>query len=728
MLPTLALDPATLADLDADLSREWLVTNGLGGYALGSVSGATTRCYSGLLVAAVRPPTERAVLVAKLDEVVSLPDGVTLALGTNEYADGTIYPRGFERLESFDLEGLIPHWRYRLTPGATLEKRVWMEHGANLTYVSYRYDAAPGAPPILLSLTPFCLDRDHHATSRESGGQRFTVDAAPHACTLTANVNVNAHPYRLLASPAATFTPQPNGGDWNRNLLHRVERERGLPDVEDAFLPGTFSVPLAPGQTAALVLSAENTPLAALADLGGPDHEAIVTAALERERQREAALLARAELRDNPDPLIARLVLAADQFLVARPLPAGATPTRPTPPAQPGSAPASQGGDLSLNPLNTGSSSEAMNPSVTVIAGYPWFTDWGRDTMIALSGLTLATGRYTEARGLLRTFARYADRGMIPNRFPDSGSSPEYNTVDATLWYVVALDRYLTATGDWPLLDDLFPLIEDIIHWHQRGTRYGIAVDPADGLLRAGEPGVQLTWMDARVDGWVVTPRSGKPVEINALWYRALTLAGTWARRLGRAAGGYDDARRAAQRSFASRFWYPAGGYLYDVIDADGEPGKLDWSLRPNQVLALAVAPELVTDDQARSALAIVERELLTPLGLRTLSPDDPRFVARYLGDRHARDAAYHQGTVWPWLLGAFADLRLRLNPERADLAALLAPFRAHLLDAGLGTISEVADAAPPFSPRGCLAQAWSVAELLRIATLPLARPPTRVP
>ncbi len=719
MLPILALDPATLSNLNADLTREWLVTNGLGGYALGSVAGATTRCYSGLLVAAVRPPAERAVLVAKLDEVVTPPGGTSIALGTNEYADGTIYPRGFEHLEVFELEGLIPRWRYRLAPDAALEKLVWMEHGANLTYVRYRYDAGPQAQPITLSLTPFCLDRDHHGTTREADGLRFVVEADAHSCTLTASTS--AHPYRLLGGPAATFMPQPYGGDWNRQIFHRIERERGLPDVEDAFLPGTFSVSLAPGQTATLVLSAESTLPSGLAGLGSVDHEVIVAAALERERQRETALLARADLRDNSDPLTTRLVLAADQFLAARPIPASSAPLFELPTStESGVTRVIQAGarDRPATELH-------VDPELTVIAGYPWFTDWGRDTMISLSGLTLATKRFADARGLLRTFARYADRGMIPNRFPDSGSAPEYNAVDATLWYFVALDRYLNATGDWPLLDEIFPLIEDVIAWHQRGTRYGIGVDPADGLLRAGEPGVQLTWMDARVDGWVVTPRIGKPIEISALWYRALALAGTWARRLGTDAGGYDDARRAVERSFAPRFWYPTGGYLYDVIDADGESGKVDWSLRPNQVLALAVAPELVDDGQARSVLAVVERELLVPLGLRTLPPEDPRFVAHYLGDRRTRDAAYHQGTVWPWLLGAYADLRIRVDGDRADVAALLAPFRTHLLNAGIGTISEIADAGPPFSPRGCLAQAWSVAELLRLATLPLAHPLT---
>jgi predicted glycogen debranching enzyme len=313
---------------------------------------------------------------------------------------------------------------------------------------------------------------------------------------------------------------------------------------------------------------------------------------------------------------------------------------------------------------------------------------------------------------------------MIPNRFPDSaGAPPEYNTVDATLWLFHALDRYLEATGDWQLLTDLFPALDSVIDWHVRGARYGIHVDAADGLLHTGAEGVQLTWMDAKVDDWVVTPRRGKPVEISALWYHALTLMSGWARRLERDASDavvYDALAAQAKASFAARFWYPAGGYLYDVVDVDGQRGRLDWSLRPNQVLALAIAPELVTQEQGRSALLAVERALLTPLGLRTLAPSDPNFQGRYGGDRRSRDAAYHQGTVWPWLIGPYADARAHFFPEEEEAGAtramLLAPIEASLSEAGIGTISEIASGAPPFTLAGCPAQAWSVAESLRLA------------
>jgi predicted glycogen debranching enzyme len=341
----------------------------------------------------------------------------------------------------------------------------------------------------------------------------------------------------------------------------------------------------------------------------------------------------------------------------------------------------------------------------------------------------LATGRLAEARGLLRGFAGFISQGMIPNRFPDaasgaavSGAPPEYNTVDATLWLFHALDRYLAVSGDWSLLEELFTALDSVVSWHVRGTRFGIMVDPIDGLLRAGANGVQLTWMDAKVDDWVVTPRRGKPVEISALWYAAVERMGAWARQLGHEANDiavYDALAAQIRASFAARFWYPDGGYLSDVVDVDDQSGVNDHSLRPNQILALAVAPSLVSVEQGRSAIEAARRSLLTPLGLRTLAPDDPAYKGHYGGDRRTRDAAYHQGTVWPWLLGAYADARATFFPEEdaaALRASLLAPLEAHLLVAGVGSISEVTSGDPPFTPGGCPFQAWSVAEALRLA------------
>ncbi len=717
-----ALGHSICGTLETALEREWLVTNGIGGYAMGALCGATTRRYHGLLVAALHPPVARTVLLTKVDEDVLLPDGQSVALGTNEYADGTISPSGYGLLDTFALEGGVVRFRFRLPGGAVLEKRVWMEHGHNTTYVRYLLTgplattADAGAQPFVLTLTPFCVCRDYHTHTHAVPDQRYLVDPLPGGCVVRATADAPA--CRLLAGPGATFTPV---GEWFWHVLHRCEGERGLDDEEDVYQPGTLRAPLRPGESLTLVASAEDDPGAGF---GTSDHEPAAAAALERERARSHMLLARAQSawraapagavasdalqlatasEQSPDPtsseidasaplapVLGRLALAADQFIVARPLP---------------------GADGTVS-------------GSTVIAGYPWFTDWGRDTMISLAGLTLPTGRPEVARELLRTFARFLDRGMLPNRFPDGGEAltdADYNTVDATLWYFVALDRYLRATGDRALLGELFPALADVIAWHRRGTRFGIGVDPRDGLLRAGAPGVQLTWMDAKVDDWVVTPRRGKPVEINGLWHEALALMAEWAGELDQQSEPYTAARDQTATSCSARFWHAAGGYLYDVVDVEGVDGSVDASLRPNQVIALALRHCPIPDGQARAALDAVERHLLTPLGLRTLSPDDPAFQPRYTGNPRRRDAAYHQGTVWPWLIGPYLDARLRFSHDPAEARRLraetLASFRDHLLDAGLGSISEIAEAIPPFRPVGCVAQAWSVAEVLRAWT-----------
>ncbi|HEX8994804.1 MAG TPA: amylo-alpha-1,6-glucosidase [Ktedonobacterales bacterium] len=684
--PTLTLSVEAFDALDAALSHEWLVTNGMGGYAMGTVAGATTRCYHGYLIAAPRAPQERIALVTKLDEQATLADGSLVALGTDEYADGTIQPRGFERLAGFALEGLVPVFTYQLGSGLTLEKRLWMEYGANVTFVQYRLIAGPETPgalrgPVSLRLEPFLVWRDHHASQHGDPDWHFALETGP--ASVAARATPEADICRITAGPTARFEPS---GLWYWHIEHRVERSRGLVSEEDVYLPGAFTVTLTPGASASLTLATGDAtgalPFGALP--GGDDHEAIVDQALSRQHERERRLLAQAGAKSS---FAQRLTLAADQFIVGR---------RPAPP-----------------------SADPADPAVTVIAGYPWFTDWGRDTMIALPGLTLATGRAAEARGLLRGFTGFMSQGMIPNRFPDNATdAPEYNTVDATLWLFHALDAYLITTGDWSLLADLFNHLDSSIDWHIRGTRYGIGVDESDGLLRAGAPGAQLTWMDAKVGDWVVTPRWGKPVEINALWYRALRLMEGWAGRLDRDTTPYASLAGDIQAHFAARFWYDAGGYFCDVIDVGGAQGQRDTSLRPNQALALAVAPELASVEQARSALTVIERELLAPLGLRTLAPEDPHFQGVYGGDQRGRDGAYHQGTVWPWLIGAYADAHAHAFPEEdaaATRARLLAPLEAHLYEAGVGSISEIARGAAPFTPDGCPAQAWSVAEALRL-------------
>jgi len=439
-----------------------------------------------------------------------------------------------------------------------------------------------------------------------------------------------------------------------------------------------------------LVLSAEAEPST---NFGGQQHEESVSQAHLRHNRRIKQLLAEAnssaEHLPQKDPVLARLVVAADQFIVARPEQAVYMPI--------------------------GNDRRQLSPDrKTIIAGYPWFTDWGRDTMISLPGLLLDTGRFSEARGLLKAFASFSRNGLIPNRFPDSGEAPEYNTADATLWMFHALDSYLTMTGDWSLLKDLFPTFRDIIAWHVRGTSYGIGVDPADGLLHAGVPGMQLTWMDARVGDQVITPRHGKPVEVNALWYHALTCMESWAVHFSTDATQYGQLRTQVRQNFAERFWYEAGGYLYDVVDVEGKAGQNDASLRPNQLFAASLTRDLLSEAQISSMLQQVTDHLLTPFGLRSLSPQDPAYRRHFNGNQAERDGAYHQGAVWPWLIGPYIDIHLRIYNDRAALRSLLQPLVQHLWNMCLGTICEVMEPEPPFTPAGCFAQAWSVAEVLR--------------
>ena len=660
--PTLdraALSRASFAQATHALELEWLVTNGLGGFACASVAQANTRRYHGVLVASLRPPVQRVLMVAKLEPTARYRE-MDFRLGCSEFADGTLAPRGFELLSGFELDDGIPTWTYAFAD-ARLEQRLWMADGRNTTYVSFTLKRASAR--LDLELLPLCTYRDYH--SQTTGAWQLAVDTEQHGCRVTAFAG--ARPYRLLTDRGEFVLST----DWYWNFHHRLEAERGLDAEENLFRPGFFHARLEPGETLTFIATAETA---------APEDPA---AALPQERQRRQARV-RAAPAAAP-PWIRRLTLAADQFIVRRTGDAG-TPE-----------------------------------GTTVIAGYPWFSDWGRDTMIALPGLALATGRMADAAAILRTFAAHVSEGMLPNRFPDNGETPEYNTVDATLWYFHALSAYLEATGDQALLRELYPTLQGIIDWHRRGTRYGIHVDPADGLLYAGEPGVQLTWMDAKVGDWVVTPRIGKAVEINALWHYALFTMAKWARALkdSRAALNYQqDAQRVAA-AFAGAFWFEAGGYLYDVVDGpEGTPGqsggRADTSLRPNQIFAVSLGTGLLDARRARAVVDICARELLTPVGLRSLSPADPRYAARYSGGLRERDGAYHQGTVWNWLLGPFALAHFQVYGDRAHALALLAGLAPHLDEACMGTFSEIMDADAPHRPRGCFAQAWSVSETLR--------------
>jgi predicted glycogen debranching enzyme len=624
-------------------SREWLVTNGLGSYAAGTVSGILTRRYHGLLVAALNPPVERTLLVAKLDETVEYADQV-YELSANRLTDGLINPQGFRYIEHFHLEGTTPVWTF-VFDDARLEKRIWMQPGENTTYV--RYDFVQGSEPLALVLDAMVNHRDHHL---ETMGYFPKVELQVIDYGLHIQFE-GQRPFFIFCEDAQIF-PQ---FEWLPDYFYSVEDYRGLPPEDAHLFAGVLTASLDPGLSLTVVLSTELHP----------------TPPTSRQSY-DNKLLNQSGLMAAP-PWIRQLVLAADQFIVQRALPK----------------------DLDGR---------------SVIAGYPWFSDWGRDTMIALPGLSLTTSRFEIAEKILRTFALHVSQGMLPNRFPDEGGTVEYNTVDATLWYFEALRAYHAATGDDDLLSDLFPTLQSIIDWHQKGTRYQIRMDPVDALITAGEPGVQLTWMDAKVDDWVVTPRIGKPVEINALWYNALCVMADFADRLGEPGQSYRALAERVAQSF-SRFWNGAANHCFDVIDG---PQGDDPALRPNQIFAVSLSHSPLTQEQQRAVVDTCERELLFPWGLLSLSSDHPDFIGTYGGDQHTRDAAYHQGTGWSWLIGPFVSAHLKVYGDPKKAKDYLTPFERHLSEHGMGTISEVFEGSLPHTPRGCFAQAWGVAEVLR--------------
>ncbi len=651
------------ADFPQACAREWLVSNGIGGYAAGTLAGPLTRCYHGLLVAALQPPLDRMLLVSKLEEEVFY-DQAAYPLFTNQWAEGEINPQGYRYLESFQLEGTIPCWTYRLAD-VRLEKRIWMQPGENTTYVQYHL--LQGSAPVTLSIRLLVNYRSMH--SRTQGGSwQMQVEPVERGIRIVAFPE--AVPFYLLCQRPA-FQPRHT---WIYRFRLQVEAERGLEAFDDHLEAAYFSTPLQVGETVTLVLSTQPQP-----NLDG-------TQALNNRRTYEQQLLqqwqaAADQVTTQAPDWIQHLVLAADQFIVQRSLP-----------------------------------EEPEGKSI--LAGYHWFADWGRDAMISLPGLTLTTGRADIARQVLRTFARYLDQGMLPNRFPDAGEAPEYNTVDATLWYFEALRSYATITGDHEFIHELFPALAEIIDWHRRGTRYQIHRDAEDGLLFAGEAGVQLTWMDAKVGDWVVTPRIGKPVEVNVFWIHALGLMTQWAEQLGQDPQDYRQMHEQAVASFA-RFWCAEGGYCFDVLDG---PEGHDASLRPNQIFAVSFPasrsmPPLLTPAQEK-AVVDCSRKLLTCVGLRSLSPDHPSYQGIYIGDQVHRDGAYHQGTVWGWLLGAYALAYWRVYGNAAAAQTWLQPMAHHLSDHGVGSLSEIFDGDPPSRPRGCIAQAWTVAEILRAWTI----------
>ncbi len=642
-----------LGDFEKAIGTEWLETNGLGGYASSTVLGINTRKYHSLLVAATEPPVGRMLMVSRLDETVII-SGVRFDLSASEYKT-TVHPRGYRCLEGVRLDP-FPVFTY-IAGGIKLEKSIFMPHGQNTTCVTYRIDSLPNGPRIsqvVLEVRPILGLRDHHALMKESAGVEVDVDVTRRMVSIKPPGEL---PALYVTLGHARFE---QGCYWYRDYLYRREQDSGYAASEDLLSPGRFVIAFEDVESAALAFSTNPEPV--------DDIDAVKKAEIRR----------RAGIIDTPvanQDLGRHLLRAADAFLVRR----GAK-------------------------------------GRSVVAGYPWFTDWGRDTMISLPGLALVAGRVEDARRIIETFASHMDRGLIPNRFPDASSGAEYNTIDATLWMFEAAKKYYEYTGDGDFITRLLPKLRESIKHHLDGTRYGIRAD-ADGLLEGGAEGVQLTWMDAKVGGKVITARRGKPVEVNALWYNALRIVADFCAEFGGLAeeSRYDYLARQAFENFNKQFWNPKKLCLFDCIRGDHK----DDAVRPNQIFAISLTYPVLEFAKWKHVIEVVENELLTPYGLRTLSPMHPAYKGRYAGDLETRDHAYHQGTVWPWLLGHYIRAYLKAHGRDGKTIpycfGLLEPFLGHLEEAGLGTISEVFDGDPPHRPGGCIAQAWSVAELLRV-------------
>jgi predicted glycogen debranching enzyme len=631
-------------ELSSAEATEWLVTNGIGGYASGTVANLLTRRYHGLLIAALKAPLGRTLLVSKLDETIEY-NGQVHRIFTNRWGNVLVEPHGYRDIERFRLEGATPSWTYSFGD-ARLEKRIWMQPGENTTYVFYSLPQAMA--PLSLSVRPLVNYRDFHGQTY-AGNWVMQVKRVKHGLWISAFEE--AVPFLVLSDQAVVNQEH----HWYRNFSLSKEQHDGFAVMEDHLNVGEFRITLAPGGSVTFVISTETAP-----NLDG-------ASALAERQAYEAKLQAFA-----PD-MPAQLLLAADQFIVKR-------------------------ADL------------GQEDGRSIIAGYPWLRDWARDTLISLPGLTLATGRQNEARSLLKTFARYANEGMLPSCFPEAGEVPEYKTVDVTLWYFEAIRAYYQETGDKALLGELFPILAEIVDWHIRGTGHNIHVDDVDGLLYAGEAGVPLTWMDSRWDNWVVTPRIGKPVEINALWYNALCSMAEFACSLDQTPKYYEKLAKRTRASFA-RFWNNELGFCFDVLDG---PQGNEATLRPNQLLAVSLHHSPLGRVRQKAVVDICARRLLIPMGLRSLAQNEPGYVGSYGGNAQQQLGAYHQGMAWGWLIGPFISAHLRVYQQPHVARVFLEPFLDHLSVHGVGSVSELFDGEPPYTSRGCIAQAWSVAELLR--------------
>ncbi|QKW15160.1 amylo-alpha-1,6-glucosidase [Verrucosispora sp. NA02020] len=629
-------------ELTSAAGREWLVPDGLGGYAMGTVGGLRTRRYHGLLVVPGDTPAARKVGLASLDPAVLLPSGARVRLGAHEWVSGDVDPRGFELLERFDLTDGLPRWRWRIGD-VVIERELAMLHGRSCVAVVHRLISGG---PVELELAAACTWRDAHG-ERRADGPPLRMDPVDGGAVIEGA-------YRL-SGPG--WSPQ---GHWWRGVYHREEATRGLHPEEDLWYAGQFRDTLRhPGDTVSVLAWAQDPAPAP------PPATEVVAAARRRNREVVASTT-------PADDVEATLALAADAFIV-----------------------------------------RTDDAPVEVVAGYPWFGAWSRDTMISYEGLFLRTGWADRGRELLRSYAATLSEGMLANT-ADTGRV-EYNTVDGTLWFLHAVSRHVTVTGDTDLGDELLPALRGVVDAHLAGTRYGIAVDPADGLLTSGAPGAALTWMDARVYGVPVTPRHGKPVEVNALWINGVAGVAELADLAGQDSDGLHRLHERAAKAFRERFPTPSG-WLHDVVDAPAPAYPLggaafhdDDLMRPNQLLAWSL-PFAPLEPDAR-AVGLVGAGLLTPLGPRSLSPDCPGFIGRHRGGPAERDSAYHQGTVWPWLIGPYADASRRAG---LSVDTLFTGLEAHLTEYGLGSVSETADGASPHIATGCPFQAWSVAELLR--------------
>jgi predicted glycogen debranching enzyme len=660
----LTIHQSECSNLASARGKEWLLTNGLGGYSSSTITGMNTRRYHGLLVAATTPPVGRTVLLSKLEETLVV-DGERLDLSTNLYGGDTVHPHGYQYLHEFSLDP-FPVFTFA-SPHFTITKSIFMVQGESTIVVEYVLAPGSDAHEISLEVRPLIAFRDYHSTTHENGAINGYVEQRPGSVKLKPYSDL---PGLFIAHDADTVIPE---GNWYRHFEYEIERERGLDFVEDLFSPLVFATSLTRHTRLTLIASTEEHAAADAANYRRAETARQEPAHVEQQGKRASS------------ELIPILTKAAEQFIVARP------------------------------------------PLKTIMAGYPWFGDWGRDTMISLPGLLLSTDQPEAARDILLQFLKFVDGGMLPNRFPDHGEAPEYNTVDGTLWFFDAIRHYVDYRSDQAWKDEAYKLVEmsfypalkDIVKLHLSGTRYGIKAD-GHGFLWAGDDSTQLTWMDAKIGDTAFTPRSGRAVEIQALWYNALRILEEFDRHFGDTVAANDHAEIAdsLQNNFERVFWNEAGGYLYDVVGHSGG----DTSIRPNQVIAISLRHCLLGQQRALQVLAVAERELLTPFGLRTLSPSDHQYRGVYEGNSWSRDSAYHQGTMWPWLAGPFFIAKLRFAEDQRkaveETETWLAGFSRHLREAGLGQISEIFDGDAPWRPRGCFAQAWSVSELLKVAKL----------